>query len=68
MSSDPTPWIKASASGGNGECVEMRRHGQTVEVRDTKDRGAGPTLGLSAHKFATWIEAAKSGDLDNLSR
>jgi hypothetical protein len=68
MSSDPTQWIKASASGGNGECVEMRRHGQTVEVRDTKDRDTGPTLGLSAREFATWIESAKSGALDKLSR
>lgn len=68
MSTDASEWVKASASGGNGQCVEMRRHGDAVEVRDTKDHGAGPTLTLTAAEFAGWIAAAKSGDLDDLAR
>lgn len=31
------PWIKAKRSGSDGQCVEMRRHGGVVEVRDSKD-------------------------------
>ncbi len=34
--STQTPWIKAQASGGGSQCVEMRRSGPSVEVRDTK--------------------------------
>lgn len=64
---DPTLWIKASRSGGNGNCVEMRQHDAKVEVRDTKQHGTGPTLRVSAAGFAAWIESAKNGELDSLS-
>jgi hypothetical protein len=65
--STQTPWIKAQASGGGGQCVEMRRTGPSVEVRDTKARGHGPTLRFGPGEFSTWIEAAKGGELDRLS-
>jgi len=65
--STQTPWIKAQASGGGGQCVEMRRTGQRVEVRDTKARGEGPTLQFSPGEFSVWIDAAKGGELDGLS-
>jgi hypothetical protein len=65
--STQTPWIKAQASGGGSQCVEMRRNGQSVEVRDTKARGTGPTLHFTPGEFSTWIEAAKSGQFDGLS-
>jgi hypothetical protein len=66
MNADPTQWVKASASGGNGQCVEMRRHGQAVEVRDTKAHGQGPSLRIAPAAFAAWIDAAKKGELDHL--
>jgi hypothetical protein len=65
--STQTPWIKAQASGGGGQCVEMRRSGPSVEVRDTKARGTGPTLQFAPGGFSAWVEAAKSGELDGLS-
>ncbi len=65
--STQTPWIKAQASGGGSQCVEMRRNGPSVEVRDTKARGAGPTLRFSPGEFSAWVDAAKSGELDGLS-
>ena len=65
MSSD-TPWIKASRSGGSGDCVEMRRHGGTIEVRDTKQNEQGPTLGFTAAEFAAWLDGAKHGEFDHL--
>jgi hypothetical protein len=66
--SDPTQWIKASASGSSGgNCVEMRQHSQAIEVRDTKAHGAGPTLRFSCAEFSAWIDAAKNGELDHLA-
>jgi hypothetical protein len=67
MNIDPSRWIKASASNGGSNCVEMRQHDVTVEVRDTKDRGHGPTLSFSPTAFGAWIEAAKKGELDTLN-
>ena len=66
MSTDPTKWVKARLSGANGNCVEMRRQGGVVEVRDTKDAGTGPTLGFSRPEFAAWLDAARRGEFDRL--
>ena len=65
MTNDPTQWVKASRSGGNGQCVEMRQHRAAVEVRDTKDAGQGPSLRLTAGVFASWVSAAKNGEFDH---
>ncbi len=66
MTIDPSKWIKASASGSNGDCVEMRRHDDRVQVRDTKDAGAGPVLDFTRAEFAAWLAGAKSGEFDHL--
>jgi hypothetical protein len=67
MTSDPTTmWVKANRSTGNGACVEMRRHAGTVEVRDTKAKGRGPTLAFTKTEFAAWLEGAKGGEFDHL--
>jgi hypothetical protein len=62
---DSTPWIKASASGQNGECVEQRRHAGLVEVRDSKDR-SGPVLRFHPTEFAAWLDGARTGEFDQL--
>jgi hypothetical protein len=67
MTQDPTQWIKASASAGNGACVEMRRQEGLVEVRDTKQHGTGPSLGFSPTAFAAWVDAARQGEFDSLA-
>ena len=67
MTIDPTQWVKASASGSNGNCVEMRQNDAAIEVRDTKAQGTGPSLHLSAAEFGAWIVGAKSGAFDHLS-
>jgi hypothetical protein len=59
-------WIKASASGSTGSCVEQRRHTGMTEVRDTKDNGAGPTLRFTDAEFAAWLDGAKKGEFDHL--
>jgi hypothetical protein len=62
-----TSWIKASASDSNGECVEMRQRDGMVEVRDSKDPH-GPVLKFRADEFATWLDGARSGEFDHLTR
>jgi hypothetical protein len=63
---DPPKWVKASRSGNQGSCVEMRQHSNAVEVRDTKDSGDGPTLRFTASEFAAWVDGAKRGEFDHL--
>jgi hypothetical protein len=64
---DSSPWIKATASDGANNCVEMRHHGVVVEVRDTKAMGSGPVLRVVPSAFAAWLDGAKNGDFDVLS-
>lgn len=57
-----TQWIKASRSGGNGgNCVEMRRTGTTVQVRDSKNPH-GDLLAVPAAQFTAWVRAAATGE------
>lgn len=61
-----TPWIKATASGGNGgSCVEVRRHDEMIEVRDTKDR-EGPVLRFTAAEWDAFLDGAKGSEFDHL--
>ena len=68
MSSQPatTPWIKASRSGDQGDCVEMRRHDGAVEVRDSKDPD-GPVLNITTAEFAAWLDGARKSEFDHLA-
>jgi hypothetical protein len=59
------PWIKASASASSGDCVEMRRTGDSIEVRDSKNPD-GPRHTLTPDEFAAWLDAAKNGKFDPL--
>jgi hypothetical protein len=62
----PSRWIKASMSGDTDNCVEMRRAGDLVEVRDSKHPD-GPVLGYTRDEFAAWLDGAKKGELDHLA-
>jgi hypothetical protein len=63
----PTPWLKARASSDTSACVEMRRHGAVVEVRDSKDPH-GPVLSLAPGQFTAWLEGADKGEFARLTR
>lgn len=60
-----TPWIKARASGSGNECVEMRRSGERIEVRNSTDP-AGPVLRFTSGEWAAWLDGAKKGEFDHL--
>jgi hypothetical protein len=64
---DTTPWIKAAASDDGAHCVELRRHDGMIEVRDTKDGGAGPVLRFTSAEFAAWLDGAGKGEFDHLT-
>ena len=60
-------WIKARKSGTNGGgCVEIRRRDGMVEVRDSKQRGAGPILEFTPAEFDAFLDAARHGEFDHL--
>lgn len=61
-----TGWVKASASNANGTCVEMRRNGRVVEIRDTKDKGNGPILGFTPDELKSFLDGATKGEFDHL--
>jgi hypothetical protein len=60
-----TGWIKAQASGQGGNCVQMRRHGDGIEVRDSKHPD-GPVLQFTGAEFAAWVDGAKKAEFDRL--
>jgi len=59
-------WIKASVSNAQGSCVQMRRVGEMIEVRDSKDPD-GPVLRFTPDEIAAWLDGAKRGEFDDLS-
>jgi len=61
--SNDAQWRKSSRSSTNGNCVEVRRIADTVEVRDTKDR-QGPTLRFPTAQWHTFVTAVHSGEFD----
>ncbi len=56
-------WRKSTRSGDNGQCVEVRRAGEMIEVRDTKDR-SGPTLRFTLEEWAAFTGGTKDGEFD----
>jgi hypothetical protein len=64
--STDTPWIKATRSATQGECVEMRRHAGDVEVRDSKDP-AGTVLRFTPSEFEAWLDGAKKAEFNHLT-
>jgi hypothetical protein len=53
-------WRKSSFSTANGCCVETRRHGGHVQVRDSKNPN-GPRLTFTPADWAAFIAAVKDG-------
>ena len=56
-------WRTSTRSGDNGQCVEVRRVDDTIEIRDTKDR-SGPTLRFTLGEWAAFTGGTKDGEFD----
>ena len=63
-SSGNTPWRKSTRSGGDGACVEVRRHDDAIQVRDSKDQG-GPVLTFTVAEWDAFIGGAKVGEFNH---
>lgn len=71
MSSSHVPdrvgdWVKASRSASSSECVEMRRCGGLIEVRDSKAPG-DPMLRFTRTGFRAWLDGAARGEFHHLT-
>jgi hypothetical protein len=59
-------WIMSSRSTGNGgSCVEARRDGELIEVRNSKARSAG-TVRFTIEEWDSFLFGAKNGEFDQL--
>ena len=56
-------WRTSTRSGGNGQCVEVRRVADTIEVRDTKDR-SGPVLRFTLDEWTAFTGGTRDGEFD----
>jgi hypothetical protein len=66
MSTSDTPWVKARRSGSDAGCFELRRVGDRIELRDSKDKGAGPILRFRPDELDAFLDGAKNGEFDHL--
>lgn len=61
-----TEWIMSSRSTGNGgSCVQARRHGAAIEVRNSKQPDAG-TVRFTVEEWDSFLDGAKKGEFDRL--
>jgi hypothetical protein len=56
-------WKKSTRSGA-GACVEARIEDGNVQIRDTKDNGAGPILSFTGDEWSAFLGGAKAGEFD----
>lgn len=54
---------KASASGANGDCVEMHQADDEVHVRDSKNPD-GPFLVFTTDEWNAFLDGAKKNEFD----
>ncbi|MEU5177844.1 DUF397 domain-containing protein [Streptomyces sp. DSM 40868] len=55
-------WRKSSYSGSNGDCVELAELGNSVALRDSKDR-QGPVVSVGWRTMTTFVSALKGGHM-----
>jgi hypothetical protein len=59
-------WMMSSRSTGNGgSCVQARRHGGLIEVRNSKSPEAG-TVRFTTEEWDSFLDGAKKGEFDQL--
>jgi len=57
-------WRKSTRSGSNGQCVEARRMGDTIQLRDSKDP-SGPVLSFTPGQWAAFTAGVKGDEFDH---
>lgn len=59
-----TEWIKASASYGHGDCLELCRRGENVQLRDSKH--PNEVRDITVEMLADLMDGVKRGEFDRL--
>ena len=54
-------WRKSKASQADGGCVEIACGGQSVMMRDSRDR-SGPVLAFTAPQWSAFLRRIRNGD------
>jgi hypothetical protein len=62
---NPSPWIKATKSNDASNCVELRRNGDVVELRDSKNPD-GPILTFTGSELDAFADGASKGEFTHL--
>ena len=62
---NPGPWIKASKSNDATNCVELRRNGNVIQLRDSKDPN-GPVLAFTGGELDAFVDGAGKGEFNEL--
>ena len=65
MAEDELVWIKAAASKGTGQCVELARTDSGILMRDSKDPD-GPWLSFTLAEVEAFLDGLKGGEFDGL--
>jgi len=60
---DELMWRKSSASGNQGQCVEVAEREGQYFMRDSKDP-TGPVLTFTQAEWVAFITGAKAGEFD----
>jgi len=55
-------WRKSTRSGTNGACVEVRKVGGSVQLRDTKGHGYGPVITFAEAQWGAFVEGVKDDE------
>jgi hypothetical protein len=64
--SEDIRWVVSSSCATGSNCVEVGfLSGDTVGIRDTKDRG-GSVLIFTANEWAAFLAGARAGEFDRL--
>ncbi|MEU5884460.1 DUF397 domain-containing protein [Spirillospora sp. NPDC047279] len=56
-------WRKSGKSADTGDCVELARHGESILVRDSRDRD-DKILTLTPAQWGRLVTRIRDGELD----
>ncbi|MHB6911294.1 DUF397 domain-containing protein [Streptomyces sp. DB-54] len=59
-------WVKASASDGRDDCVELADLGENVAVRNSRDP-EGPALIFTRSELAAFVDGSRKGEFDAMT-
>ncbi len=65
---DVTGWVKSTFSQSDGSCVEVRKNGNRVEMRDSKLGEASSILSFTPREVEALVLGVKAGEFDSYTR